>query len=405
MARDHIIPQFYLRGFLSPDPGAGGASVVWQHDTSEWKLVRPRDVEWENDYYVLRDAKGRQSSILDKRLLKPIETRVAPMLQAGGLLDDRREPNAEERAELAVFVALMQLRLPHVHQTVEEFYRANLETWLTVQRSMWQQNPDSFRRSLEEYKAATGDDRVDGLDVDDLMELEFEVNVPRAEAIASVVSSVSTLARLIDAMPWSFWVTAEHSNFITSNNPMCRAIYAPWGHHGFFSPELNGDDIDFMIPLTKRVCLVGHLQPHAQNRGFVDIDDTKAAAVNTEVWLRSTRRYAPTRNFTGRKYINDWETRRSALMEPLSSVGGAAQSLAMQAINSVNRDLQPDADFMQQWTAGASLLPLADLNGLVQCLQLLRDSLVGSDRAAVASAWLQLSLRVRQDKANGDKSR
>jgi hypothetical protein len=90
--------------------------------------------------------------------------------------------------------------------------------------------------------------------------------------------------------------------------------------------DLNRDDYYFLVPLTRKVALAGHLAPGEKDRGFVPAPSSLVTAINAEVWGRAIRyRFAPRMNFTGSTLIIAWEQRNDFLRKQVAALSGGAR--------------------------------------------------------------------------------
>ena len=121
----HFLSRFYLSGFCDPDVPAGHTPFVWTQtlQQSVWRRKSPKKLATTPDLYTFSKADGTKDQSLEE-LLGKIETVVAPVIKrissgASSILET-------ERQNLALFVALAQLRVPAMHDNIGDFIGGNL---------------------------------------------------------------------------------------------------------------------------------------------------------------------------------------------------------------------------------------------------------------------------------------
>lgn len=110
--RQHFLPRFYLESFSQ-----NGLVVVYDRDVDEVRIQQPVNTAVIGHFYTLRDEEGRKRFELEQ-VLSDYEAKAKPAIDK---LAARESLDADERADLAIFVALGAMRTPDVIESVERF--------------------------------------------------------------------------------------------------------------------------------------------------------------------------------------------------------------------------------------------------------------------------------------------
>lgn len=104
--RHHTVPRFHLRGFGD----ANGMLRQIDLSTGEQRLVSISDASVQKEFYTVTLDDGTKSDLWENRLAD-IENHVAPLVRTAAAAP-QWEPTAEERGDLAAWIAMQFLRGP-----------------------------------------------------------------------------------------------------------------------------------------------------------------------------------------------------------------------------------------------------------------------------------------------------
>lgn len=110
--RQHFLPQFYLDGFTKD-----GMLAVYDRESDEVRIQQPVNTGVIGHFYTLEDAEGRKRFELE-HFLSEIEGKASGVIRK---LIVQQDINADERADLAIFVALAAFRTPDVVDSIKAF--------------------------------------------------------------------------------------------------------------------------------------------------------------------------------------------------------------------------------------------------------------------------------------------
>ena len=108
--RQHFLPRFYLEGFTK-----NGMLAVYDRETDEVRMQQPVNTGVVGHFYTLEDAAGRKRFELEA-FLADREGAAQPVMSK---LRDQQVITADERSELAIFVALAAFRTPEIIDSVK----------------------------------------------------------------------------------------------------------------------------------------------------------------------------------------------------------------------------------------------------------------------------------------------
>jgi len=265
-------------------------------------------------------GKGEKRTDAIDEFMKEIENKAAPLFQAkkDGFIALRRPPTQLERERLAALVALMEVRAPDAHEAIRNFLGDIAEKTAHVIYQQAKNDPEAFARMKAEIVERTG---ITIEKPEDLDPSGLEFTGSKDHAIAMLVEQVDTMFKFVFNGPWSLFIAHGDDVFITLDRPLLRPSV-----HGFQVADLNRDNYYFLVPLTRKVALAGHLERGGNDRGFVPASTGLVTAINAEVWARATRyRFSPRKDFTGSEHVIAWELRHDFLKKQCAALSRGAR--------------------------------------------------------------------------------
>jgi hypothetical protein len=110
--RQHFLPRFYLENF-----SANGLVAVYDREQDTVRLQQPVNTGVIGHFYTMEDAEGRKRFELEQ-FLSEYEGKAKPVIDK---LTAREAINADERSDLAIFIALAATRTPDVVDSLKAF--------------------------------------------------------------------------------------------------------------------------------------------------------------------------------------------------------------------------------------------------------------------------------------------
>jgi hypothetical protein len=109
--RQHFLPRFYLEGFTRD-----GLVAVFDREKNEIRLQQPVNTAVIGHFYTMEDAEGRRRFELEA-LLSEYEGKAKPVINK--LVGAAPDLSADERSNLAIFIALAATRTPDMVHSVQ----------------------------------------------------------------------------------------------------------------------------------------------------------------------------------------------------------------------------------------------------------------------------------------------
>ena len=267
MARDHYVPQFYLRNFQIPSkPG-------WVYSYQRKRRPKPiaiRTAAQEEDYYDLK----RNDPTVDKdgvdKLLWMSENNSSNAISR--LITDTSFTLAgSDRGYLSWFIGLLAARTPFAREAIvsheEAFMNRDLRKMLRddeeFQRFL-EAHPEEDRLELEAARKAflAGE-----------MTLEYGRGGETEDFL--MAGQLQFANMIVDILQRKFWTLVESNNsrrFVTSDNPV---VVMPTIHH---TAEMHFGYVDgnLLVPLSPRRALMCTEKPWGRDK-IVHIFERKMA--------------------------------------------------------------------------------------------------------------------------------
>jgi hypothetical protein len=108
--RQHYLPRFYLEGFASD-----GLVAVYDRQKNEVRRQQPKDTTVIGHFYTMEDAEGRRRFEVEA-LLSEYESKASPVIKK---LAIKETISADERSDLAIFMALGAMRTPDIVESLQ----------------------------------------------------------------------------------------------------------------------------------------------------------------------------------------------------------------------------------------------------------------------------------------------
>jgi Protein of unknown function (DUF4238) len=113
--RQHYLPRFYLDGFATD-----GMVAVYDREKGEVRRQQPKDTTVIGHFYTMEDAEGRRRFEIEA-LLSEYEGKAAPVIKK---LAAKGGVTADERTDLAIFMALGAMRTPDIVESLQQMNSA-----------------------------------------------------------------------------------------------------------------------------------------------------------------------------------------------------------------------------------------------------------------------------------------
>ncbi|HVS80753.1 MAG TPA: DUF4238 domain-containing protein [Pyrinomonadaceae bacterium] len=206
--RQHSIPQFYQRRFISDNSG-----LIWVYEKgSEPRQMSVRNTAMAVDFYAFTKDNKFNNKTVEKELerIDNMGARIIHKLQKGQTLTD------QERYNLSEFVSVMWRRTAKHKEEAEQraaammpdFFRHHDEEWLVRELEKRGVPPGDGEIPFEDQRTKLTEVRSDYL-----------ARVPDFLFARNVVRQ-SIFERVLYAMDWAYFKCTEDTDFLTSDNPV-----------------------------------------------------------------------------------------------------------------------------------------------------------------------------------------
>jgi len=271
--KQHWVPQFYLKGFSTPESKESKMKKVWAFHREEGKpfLVNVEDIAAQRHLYTPACPKGERDWKVDDKLtdLEGMVSSIWPKVAHDYIdLSDKHI-----RMALSLFIATLLLRHPSNIDQVKKIH----ETMVSV----WEQAPEDNEGrpcgnilvkgkeyeldnpGWEEYKNST----------------EYDHNMFFTSLIESEAREI---AELLMEKRWSV-VVSDHPVFITTDNP----VISENQERERFGLGTKGTFITFPLSPTRILCMDDkHEEPASQ---YYPLQKNAGAAFNQAQWVKAYR--------------------------------------------------------------------------------------------------------------------
>ena len=248
--RQHYLPRFYLEGFATD-----GMVAVYDREKDEVRMQQPKDTTVIGHFYTMEDAKGRRRFEIEA-LLSKYEGKASPVIQK---LVARESISADERSDLAIFVALGAMRTPDI---VESLKVVNSKMILEIAKRIYanvdqvatdlRKNPDYAGKSEAEVRAEAK------TMVDMAQNGRFTMSTNEKWAVGMAIKMSFDVAPILAGRDW---VIAHRDNnkksFVTTDAPVTLTTVAT-RENSFYGVGFGNEDALIAFPLAQSCVLIMH---------------------------------------------------------------------------------------------------------------------------------------------------
>lgn len=270
------MPQFYLNYFCSD-----GTLWIYEKGLAQPHLQTPRNTAVEAHLYSFT-VDGQKHDYVEQQL-SVIES------EAKTILDRWQQraavPYEEERQTVAMFLALLHVRVPRMISAIAE----GMEIVVTETAKLTAElRPDVISSMVESKTSASGWKPPSTEEMIDKMknfEDHFRVKVNREASVAESLKLAPKIVPDLLDRNWSLWDAPSGKFFVTGDTPLC--VFAPTRPgKAFFGAgyDLPGAEITF--PIAARTCLMLSRGNHEPRRS---ITVAELRVVNTRMVATAER--------------------------------------------------------------------------------------------------------------------
>ena len=245
--RQHFLPRFYLEGFAKD-----GKVAVFDRETNEVRVQQPVNTGVIGHFYTMEDAEGRQRFELEQ-MLSEFETKGSPGIKK---LSAYGQPTDEERADLAIFVALAGFRTPDIIESLKLF---NSGLMSDMAKRMFANVDRAMKTMRGKPGAPTSEEELEQ-EAKEMVEFaqsgQYEVTTNHRWAVGMAMQMAFKVAPLLAGRNWLVVHRPnDKKSFVTSDAPVVLSTVQP-REPSIYGIGFGNADAMVVFPLTQACALV-----------------------------------------------------------------------------------------------------------------------------------------------------
>ena len=245
--RQHFLPRFYLEGFAKD-----GFVAVFDRDKKEVRVQQPVNTGVIGHFYTMEDADGRQRFELEQ-MLSEFEGKASPGIKKLAAME---QPTDEERADLAIFVALAGFRTPDIIESLKLF---NSGLMSDIAKRMFA-NVELVKETMRGKPGSPTSEEDLEQDAKEMVDFaqsdQYEVTTNHRWAVGMAMKMAFEVAPLLAGRNWLVVHRPnEKKSFVTSDAPVVLSTVTP-REPSFYGIGFGNADAMVVFPLTQSCALV-----------------------------------------------------------------------------------------------------------------------------------------------------
>ena len=277
--RHHYVPCFLLAGFT---PSGRRSDKLWSFDRerNEPKDRTPKAVAFEHGYYAV-EVPGRPADLIESYFSR-VETVAAPIIR--DMIANRVMPTGTDYADLMYFLGLTNGRSPAFRDALVRFKEERADLRIRIAAS----SRENYEMALRGYPADRWKPSFETLQKVAAQEKIIKIANPSVlHAQAAMFGLDDGTRALLRERQWSLLFARDDGiQFVCSDIPI-SILDSKAPFETFIPPGLIHTGTDFILPIHRRVALLGRFEGRSE---VYDVGDEVVAAINTRT-VRSARRY------------------------------------------------------------------------------------------------------------------
>lgn len=245
--RQHFLPRFYLENF-----SANGLVAVYDRQVDQVRLQQPVNTGVIGHFYTMKDVEGRRRYELEQ-LLSDYEGKSKPVIER---LAAQETISADERSDLAIFIAFAAMRTPDVVDSLKAF---NAGMITDIMKNLCS-DVDSVTARLREDPAWKGKSRDEvrseaKLMIDMVQRDQVVVATEHQWAVGMAFEMAFNIAPIIAGRDWIVMHRDnDKKSFVTSDTPVLLTTTSQRGN-SFWGVGFGNVDALTLFPLKESCTL------------------------------------------------------------------------------------------------------------------------------------------------------
>jgi hypothetical protein len=245
--RQHFLPRFYLEGFAKD-----GKVAVFDRENNEVRVQQPVNTGVIGHFYTMEDAEGRKRFELEQ-MLSEFEAKASPGIRKLAAQDQLTD---EERADLAIFVALAGFRTPDIIESLKLF-NSGLVT--DMAKRMFA-NVDQVKETMRGKPGAPTSEQELEQEAKEMVEFaesgNYEVTTNHRWAVGMAMQMALQVAPLLAGRNWLIVHRPnDKKSFVTSDAPVVLSTVQP-REPSIYGIGFGSADAMVVFPLAQSCSLV-----------------------------------------------------------------------------------------------------------------------------------------------------
>jgi len=275
--RQHILPQFYQKGFSRDKKFI----YVYDRVNNEFRKQPIRKTASIVDYYTAINPNGTKNKEIEDYFgfIESIASTALKKIDYGNKITE------SEKTYLSIFIAYLIVRGPYFEFFFNESTKEIGKRYAEEATS----SVESVKKLMEEYEKGTGE-KIEFTPEELFGSIgSIEVNVPKEFRLQSMLDIGYRLGILIFNMDWLIQFSNKKSSFITSDNPFI--IFNYFGEDEIPVGIATPGKIK-IVPLTSKFCLLlGNVHGKKSMFEFIkeDLSKKQTRLVNQDVAFNCER--------------------------------------------------------------------------------------------------------------------
>ena len=244
--RQHFLPKFYLEGFTK-----GGMVAVFDRELNQVRVQQPVNTCVIGHFYTMEDSAGRRRFELEQ-LLSEYEAKASGVIKK---LVAMEAINADERTDLAIFVAFAAFRTSDIVDSLKAF-NSSLIRDICMQTFADVEEVKTRMRGKPDVPSSDEELETEARELIEFAQSgQYEVTTNHLWAVSIAIRMAFIIAPSLAGRNWAiFHRDNDKKSFVTTDAPVLLTTVAP-RQNNFWGIGFGNTDALVLFPLTESCIL------------------------------------------------------------------------------------------------------------------------------------------------------
>lgn len=236
----HYVPRFILEHFSE-----NGKLQLYDRDKKEYRSQSPNRTTGEKSYYVFTDKKGKKNDSLEK-MFSVIEGTASLVIKK---LVEERKLDLQGKAELALFIAALYLRVPESLKRSEDM-ATKMTKEIMSRSAAFDKHFDYVMDQIEKKQGKKIKPKMRKDIQKTFIEKDYDMKFPRGYIFTTMLKNLEEIYKIMVQMEWLIIKAPDRKSFISSDHPAYTFNPRPegfWGS-GIGLLALNCETVAILTP-------------------------------------------------------------------------------------------------------------------------------------------------------------